>query len=65
VNYTNITIKKTLKIGFLLKTPETKKFVKIFCEAFFYFTKYILLQASRAYLRLKKNYFRPPVVHED
>jgi hypothetical protein len=34
VNNTHIFIKSSLKSTFLGKTPETKKFVEIFCEAF-------------------------------
>jgi hypothetical protein len=33
VNYTYIFIKSFLKIGFLWKTPVTKKVAEIFCEA--------------------------------
>jgi hypothetical protein len=39
VNCVYINIKSTLKITFLLQTPETKKFVKIFCEALWTFNK--------------------------
>jgi hypothetical protein len=34
VSYTKITTKGTLKMTFLLKTSETKKFLKIFFEVF-------------------------------
>jgi hypothetical protein len=34
VSYTYIIIKSILKMTFLMKTSETKKFVKIFCEHF-------------------------------
>jgi hypothetical protein len=41
---------------FLMKTSETKKFVKIFCEAFF-IVKNILLQPSRTYFHFYKKCF--------
>jgi hypothetical protein len=42
----------------LMKTPETKKFGKIFCEAFLIFNKNILLKPSRTYFHFtKKNSF--------
>jgi hypothetical protein len=37
VSYTYIIIKSILKMTFLMKTSGTKKFVKIFCEAFLIF----------------------------
>jgi hypothetical protein len=40
VSYTSIIIKSIIKITFLMKTSETKKFVKIICEAFFILKKY-------------------------
>jgi hypothetical protein len=44
----------------LMKTSETKKFVKIFCEAFLIF-KNILLQPSRTYFNFyKKGYKKFP-----
>jgi hypothetical protein len=39
VNYTLIIIKSILKMIFLMKTSETKTFVKIFCEGFLIFKK--------------------------
>jgi hypothetical protein len=39
VSNTQIIIKSILKMAFLMKTPETTKFVKIFCEAFWIFKK--------------------------
>jgi hypothetical protein len=41
---------------FLMKTSETKKFVKIFCKAFL-ILKNILLKPSRTYNHLKKGFF--------
>jgi hypothetical protein len=45
-----------MKMTFLMKTSETKKFVKIFCEAFL-ITKNILLQPSRTYFHFYKKDF--------
>jgi hypothetical protein len=41
VSYTKIIIKSILKMAFLMKPSETKKFVKIFCEAFFILKNYL------------------------
>jgi hypothetical protein len=42
VNYTHIIIKRSLKIMFLWKIPETKKFSEKFWEAFLiFFKKYV------------------------
>jgi hypothetical protein len=42
---------------FLMKTSETKKFVKIFCEAFWILKKNILLQPSRNSFHFYKKGF--------
>jgi hypothetical protein len=39
VNYTHIIIESSLKMAFLMNTSETKKFAKIFLEAFFILKK--------------------------
>jgi hypothetical protein len=44
--------KSTLKITFLLKTSESNKFLKIFCEAFLILKK-VFLKASLTYFRSK------------
>jgi hypothetical protein len=40
LGWTNSTSLSGSKMTFLMKTSETKRFVQIFCEAFFYFKKY-------------------------
>jgi hypothetical protein len=56
VNYTYIIIKSSLKITFLWKILETKKFAEIFCEAFLIEKKNnILLSHPRLYSVLKKS----------
>jgi hypothetical protein len=40
VSYTQIIIKRLLKMTFLMKTSETKILVKIVCKAFLIFKKY-------------------------
>jgi hypothetical protein len=52
VSYTSIILKRTLKMTFLLKTSDIKKFLEIFCKAFL-FLKNILLKASLTYFRSK------------
>jgi hypothetical protein len=47
---------RVLKITFLMKTSETKKFVKIFARHFRFF-KNILLQPSRTYFHFYKKAF--------
>jgi hypothetical protein len=42
---------------FLMETFETKKFVKIFYKAFFYFLKNILQQSSGTYFHFFLNTF--------
>jgi hypothetical protein len=49
-------MKSILKMTYLMKTSETKKFVQIFCEAFL-FLKNILLQPSRTYFHFYKKGF--------
>jgi hypothetical protein len=44
VSYTSIIMKCTLNRTFLLKTSETKKFLKIVCEAFLIFNKIFCLR---------------------
>jgi hypothetical protein len=47
-------------MALLMKTCETKKFVKIFKEAFFYFLKNILLQPTSTYFYFYKKGFLNP-----
>jgi hypothetical protein len=54
MNYSHIIIKRTLKMTFLMKTPETKKFE--FCEAFLV-KKYFLLEPTRTYFHFLKASF--------
>jgi hypothetical protein len=58
VRYTSIIIKSTL--AFLLKTSETKKFLKIFCEEFFILLKVISVFFS---FKIKWNIIAKYKVH--
>jgi hypothetical protein len=44
-------------MAFLMKTSETKKFVKIFCEAFLNFKKLFASRGTRTYFLFYKNGF--------
>jgi hypothetical protein len=45
---------------FLMKTSETKKFVKIFCEAFLIFKKYLASTIQGLFSFLQKRLFKFP-----
>jgi hypothetical protein len=45
---------------FLMKTSETKKFVKIFCEAFFILKKYFAKAIHDLFSFLQKRLFKFP-----
>jgi hypothetical protein len=45
---------------FLMKTLETKKFVKIFCEAFLIFKKYFASTTQDLFSFLQKRLFKFP-----
>jgi hypothetical protein len=56
VNYSHIIIKTSFKMKFLWKTPETKKFAKIFCETFKIFLNNYAIQNLFSF---KKGSFDP------
>jgi hypothetical protein len=53
-------IKSILKITFLMKTSETKKFVETFCEAFLIFKKYFAQAIKDLFSYFTKNAFKIP-----
>jgi hypothetical protein len=60
VSYTLIIIKSILKMTFLVKTSETKTFVKFFCEAFLIFKKYFASTIQDLFSFLQKRLFKFP-----
>jgi hypothetical protein len=63
VSYTSIIIKSIPKMAFLMKTSETKKFVKIFCEAFLIFKKiFCLSHPGFIFIFYKKGFLNSQAV---
>jgi hypothetical protein len=60
VSYTYIIIKSKLKMTFLMKTSETKKFVKIFCKSFLIFKKIFCLSHPGLIFIFTKRLFKFP-----
>jgi hypothetical protein len=57
VSFTSIIIKSILKMTLLMKTFETKKFVQIFCEAFWIFFNICFNHPRLIFIFIKKKGF--------
>jgi hypothetical protein len=62
VSYTYIFIKSILKLTFLMKTSETKKFFKIFCEVFLILKNTLLMPPRTYFYFYKKGFLNSQVV---